>query len=120
VSSVYLPNDSPIHEYIAQASEATAKDPRLAEVTRAWSDCMAEQGYDFDDRDEMCLPLQEDAEPLMAAYAGQGQALVDAGRAWDDMNAESGPACSALQPGFAVVQRRYSTRPMMTPAGPRT
>jgi hypothetical protein len=83
--SVYLPNDSPIHEYTARATEATVDDPRLAEVTRAWSNCMAEQGYDFEDRDEMGLPLQEDAEPFIAAYASQGQALVEAGRTWDDL-----------------------------------
>ena len=85
--SVYLPNDSPIHEYTAQAAEATEDDPRLAEVTRAWSECMAEQGYEFDNRDDMGLPLQEDAEPFITAYASQGQALVDAGSTWDDLRA---------------------------------
>lgn len=83
--SVYLPDDSPIHEYTARATEATVDDPRLAEVTRGWSDCMAEQGFDFDDRDEMGLPLQEAAEPFIAAYTDQGQALLGAGRTWDDL-----------------------------------
>lgn len=85
--SVYLPDDSPIHEYTDQATEATAEDPRLDEVTRAWSNCMAEQGYDFADRDEMGLPLQEEAQPFMEAYASQGQTLIDAGQTWEDLRA---------------------------------
>jgi hypothetical protein len=85
--SVYLPNDSPIHEYTAQAAEATAADPRLAAAAEAWSACMLEQGYDFDDRDEMGLPLQEEGAAFAQTYATQGQALIDAGRTWEDLSA---------------------------------
>lgn len=83
--SVHLPIASPIHEYTDQATQATADDPRLAEATGAWSNCMAEQGYDFADRDEMGLPLQEEARPFIEAYASQGRPLIDAGQTWDDL-----------------------------------
>ncbi|MEU6248016.1 hypothetical protein [Glycomyces sp. NPDC047010] len=85
--TVHLPDDSPIDDYTAQAHEATADDPRLAEAARAWSDCMAGKGFDFDGRDEMGLPLQEAAVPFADAFAAQGQALVDAGRDWKDLRA---------------------------------
>ena len=85
--SVYLPNDSPIHEYTEQAAEATAADPRLAAVTEAWSACMLEQGHDFADLDEMSLPLQEEGGVFAQAYMSEGQALVDAGRTWADLSA---------------------------------
>ncbi|GAA1680601.1 hypothetical protein GCM10009830_29570 [Glycomyces endophyticus] len=83
--NVYLPNDSPINEYIEQASAATADDPRLAEATEAWSNCMAEQGYDFANRDDMGLPLQEEAQTFIEAYGTQGQPLIDAGQTWADL-----------------------------------
>ncbi|MEU5153028.1 hypothetical protein [Glycomyces sp. NPDC021274] len=85
--TVVLPNDSPIHEYTMHASEATAGDSRITEVTEAWSACMLEQGYDFADRDEMGLPLQQEAEAFKSAYASQGQALVDAGSTWEALGA---------------------------------
>lgn len=85
--SVYLPNDSPIHEYTEQAGEAAAADPRLAAVTEAWSACMLEQGHDFANLDEMSLPLQEEGAVFAQAYMSEGQALVDAGRTWEDLSA---------------------------------
>lgn len=84
--TVNLPADSPINGYLDRALEATTNDPRLAEVTAHWSDCMRDRGYDFADRDEMGLPLQEEAQQFMTAYSIQGQRLVDSGRTWQDLS----------------------------------
>lgn len=84
--TVNLSADSPINGYLDQALEATTNDPRLAEVTAHWSDCMRDQGYDFTDRDEMGLPLQEEAQQFMTAYSIQGQTLVDSGRTWENLS----------------------------------
>ena len=107
--TVYLPNDSPIHEYTERASEAAADDPRLAEVTDDWSACMGEQGYDFGDRDEMGLPLQEAAASFVTAYASQGQALVDSGRAWEDLRVSDVLDAEQLAELVELQQRELDT-----------
>lgn len=107
--SVYLPNDSPIHEYTEQATEATAADPRLAAATEAWSDCMGEQGYDFADRDEMGLPLQEDGAVFAQTYVSQGQALIDAGRTWEDLSVADVLGPEQLAALEALQQRELDT-----------
>lgn len=86
--TVQLPDDSPINEMLAEASIMTADDPRIEQVTADWSACMADQGYEFADRDEMGLPLQQEAEEFLAAYATAGQPLVDAGSDWGELTAE--------------------------------
>jgi hypothetical protein len=107
--SVYLPNDSPINDYIEQAMEAAQSDPRLADVTAAWSACMSGQGYEFTDRDQMGLPLAEAALPFITAYTEQGQALIDAGRTWEDLTVAEVLDADSLAALEDLQQRELAT-----------
>lgn len=109
--TVQLPDDSPINEMLAEASTMTEDDPRVEQVTADWSACMADQGYEFADRDEMGLPLQQEAEEFLAAYATAGQPLVDAGADWAELTAED-----VLDPVQVAELETLQAREMATSA----
>ncbi|GAB4006617.1 hypothetical protein GCM10029992_57940 [Glycomyces albus] len=94
--NVHLPEDSPLNQYLLEASQAAAEDPRVEQATSEWSACMDEQGFDFADLDEMGLPLQQEAESFATAYAAEGQALVDAGAEWGELSVEDVLESAAL------------------------
>lgn len=59
--------------------ERIAADPRIAELGRAWTTCMLDLGFDYEDADEARAEFQAELRPLLVSFVQQSGVAIGGG-----------------------------------------